>query len=193
MKKSVILGFSLACLMLSGQAQTSLKNELQLSYGLVSVPFMIEQTGNVLFTIFTLGLYDRPDKISSTGVINFGYYYALSNRVSIGTDYGWEKLTLEWTDNQPEENESFTVNVNSIMGGLKYRYLIRPDYGLYGKVNLGVNMHSRSKETQYDLQFSNLAYQISPIGVYFGDKFQGFCELGLGYRGLLNFGINLKF
>lgn len=59
--------------MLSGQAQTSLKNEVHLSYGLVSVPYMIEQTGNALFTIFTLGLNDGPDKISSTGVINFGY------------------------------------------------------------------------------------------------------------------------
>lgn len=129
MKKSVILAISLTCLVICGQAQTSLKNEVHLGYGLVSIPFMIEQTGNLLFTVFTLGLYDGPDRISSTGVINFGYYYALSNRVSIGADYGWKKNSIKWEGDRSEGFESYTISISSLMAGLKYKFIVNPNFG----------------------------------------------------------------
>lgn len=158
-----------------------------------SAPMMIEETSVLLLTVFSIGFYDQPDKINSTGVFNLGYNYNISKRITIDVDYGWEKNTKIWYGTRPEDYESFSISVNSITGGLKYHYIVIPNFALYSRLLFEVSIPSNTKETEHHFQTFRTAFQITPIGVYYGNKLQVFNEFGFGYRGLLNFGINLKF
>ncbi len=193
MKKTLLLAWLVACMMFNAQAQNPLKNGIQAGYGILSVPLMIEQTGDILLTIFSIGFYDQPDKVSSTGVLNLGYNYYINRRISVGVDYGWEKISITWNDDRPEGYESYTVIINSITGGLKYHFIVKQNFGMYSRLLVGVAIPVRSKETFHPFPIPDLAFQLTPVGVFYGNKFQVFSELGYGFRGLLNLGINIKF
>ena len=40
---------------------------------------------------------------------------------------------------------------------------------------------------------SGVAMQFTPIGIRYGKSFGGFAEIGAGYKGVINFGVNVKF
>jgi hypothetical protein len=69
---------------------------------------------------------------------------------------------------------------------------------LYTMLGLGVTLNTEkgsynsTGDTDTETS-SNLAFQVTPIGMRIGRKLGGFAELGFGYKGIMNFGLSYRF
>jgi opacity protein-like surface antigen len=172
-------------------AQKEAKQELKYQF---EVGIGVWSTGNIIYTLSdmvveTVNIHMRNS--SASGTFHAGIKYLLSDRLSAGAtlSYGQEKA-----DGYNGSNEFLGTlkrsNV-SLAAEADFKYLGSNKFSIYGLVGIGgICLHQKfGSETDNKM---NIDFQLTPIGVKFGDKFGGFGELGLGYKGILNVGVFLK-
>lgn len=140
------------------------------------------------YSIYTF-LNERPYDVSSgTGMISYKYY--LSKRTTLGMVVAYENLSNwgSYLTFAPEATYAYYDNKDA-----------RIRVKMYGSASLGLTVFddfaiSRDLYTYHrDESGAKITGHISPFGIRIGRKLGGFMELGLGYKGLFNFGMSYRF
>ena len=146
----------------------------------------------------------RSDE-QSTGVFGLGYRYALNKRFKLGLDLGFAKVTSKVTSSPDKTPSIKEKELNFlVLPTAEFVYLRRNLFQLYGSASAGVDftrhyetgLTERGKDlAQKKSKFeTDFAYQVNPIGLRVGNnRFGGFVEAGLGYKGFVTAGISLGF
>jgi hypothetical protein len=84
-----------------------------------------------------------------------------------------------------------------LLGHVNFNYLPENIVQLYSGISLGfayATAHATSNYTKpYDDGGTTMAYHVNVLGIRVGNKIGGFLELGLGYNGIINAGMSIKF
>ena len=193
MKNSFLKILILICISFSVLAQDQGKSQIEVSYGMLSSEELAYDLINKVVDIFT---WDNRYVTRRTGCVFITYKYFLLERLAFGGTTGFNKHGR--TDYF--RNGSFVSYDNKTLtmsGEVNFYYLKRSNLSLYSMGGLGYfNRISTTNSTSQGLIHGNLtgvALQFTPIGIRYGKSFGGFAEVGAGYKGIVNFGINVKF
>ncbi|TDK43455.1 hypothetical protein [Algoriphagus formosus] len=186
MKKLVLGLVIMLVIVFDSNAQES-KVEVRAGYGVLSA----QAIGSVLSNSIVGGLdgYEKTD-ISSGGALIFSLLFNPSNRISFGLDFGYEKLDVIY-ESPSQANITSKDRFITVMPRVDLRYVNKEAYSLYGSLAAGGSFLSaeRGNESEQGVAF---AYQITPIGIRFGNNIALFAEAGFGFRGLLNAGLSVR-
>lgn len=178
-------------------APQRLPNEINVSYGRVSLPSFAMVLGGVFGTAFTFGLV-KMDEFSTSGAISVGYYRYLTDHFAVGGDLSYEKLLLGfagYTVDSTYENKLTPRHSTfySVMPGIKFSWFNRNHFGMYSKLNAGALLQTSDQEESDSINLS-FGIQVDPIAMEFGGmSFRGFLEIGIGMEGLVKAGVRYAF
>jgi hypothetical protein len=146
----------------------------------------------------------------SSGPIEIGFKYFLSDKWSIGLMYNSSSATTEKINvNDGIGNDydySFGVSFNTFLTQVDYTWKNDEKYSLYSGVGLGyvdvtadvnltVNSGTASESITFSAAESTVAYHLTFIGA--NSRLIGglgvYAELGYGYNGIFNGGLSYKF
>ena len=172
--------------LLYGQAQTG-QSEVGLSRG----------SGSVFQIVSTIGASLAQDAPPMSTAGNGYYRYYVSHSVSVGVSGGIEQL-------RETGNYGYNVTCFSLTPELTWSYLDRSrskkgiNAKLYGTAALGASyIHEKGTNGDNSVEYKNEGFlpifQLTPIGIRVGRSFGVFGELGFGYKGVFNFGVNMRF
>ena len=155
------------------------KSEFSVAYGYYSIYSLVDH-----------GSDPRNPYNASSGVGMINYKYYLCKKLTIGMGIGYENISTSgsYLTFTPEFTYTYFDNPHD-------RIRVR----LYGGASLGLTVYDDffvyhdlySHHT--DLSGPSVTGQITPLGMRIGRKLGGFVELGLGYKGLFNFGCSYRF
>ena len=168
------------------------RNEICVGYGVLTSMDMAVSMVYLISLPFFWGVEVYEPHYS--GAFFMAYQNKVSDRVRLSGTIAYEKIRLEGVTT----NYTNTGNCYTVLGGVKFRYnKITGKVDLYGRFDLGI-MFFDNRELGVDSPAdtytpSEVAFQISPIGVRFGKQIGGFLEFGYGNLGMINFGIDCRF
>ncbi len=164
------VALSMICFIPKSHAQKG-KSEIALGYG--------------YFSIYSL--YNGSPYGTSGGVPTLTYRYYLTRDVTLGLGMGIENLG-DWgsfVTIAPEVTATYLDTRNDdvrvrLYGALSYGIAIFDDYQLQQGIADGSGVKA-------------YGFQITPLGLRIGRQFAGFVEVGVGYKGLVNGGLAVRF
>lgn len=194
----LLLLYFLLVLICTGRATSQTGyHELSVSYGFLSSTEM-GRYGLLegFFPVLTFGLLKVETKnTKATGPVLFSWKYISNSRWGFGILAGHAKGSYdEFIGSYWDEGKSVNhckYSAFSIAPEIDFRYLQKEKFHLYSSAALGLTFlaeevnGSEEKRNQGDVH-------LSLIGLRYGQKLGAFAELGFGFKGLINFGINLK-
>lgn len=132
-----------------------------------------------------------PASIIPPVFINYRHY--ISQRIAIGIAAGKEKFnTGSW---DPFETYYHTIahKYTTVAAEGMYNYINRRWVRVYGYAGLGCNFYTDQFEHNAKQHYTELAFQVVPVGVSVGGKISCFAEAGIGYKGIANCGVSYRF
>jgi hypothetical protein len=176
MRKSLHV-LCLALLMMSFVSQSYAqrkRSELAVGYGYFS-----------LFSFANHSMNDAPFNTSS-GTTNVTYRYYLTRNFTLGMGVGYESIST-WG------------NFVTIAPEVTFCYLDTRDHyirvRLYGSASYGVSLISDNDIPNNEADESGAkpwGFHAVPFGMRVGRQFAGFVEVGVGYKGLIHGGLELR-
>lgn len=150
------------------------KSEVSVAYGLYS-----------MYTFYNGQPYDVS---SGTAMINYKYY--LNKKVTLGMVIGYENISNwgSFLTFAPEATYAYYDNKDA-----------RIRVKMYGAASVGLtvfedfNIYRDLYSYHRDESGAKITGHVSPFGIRIGRKLGGFMEVGLGYKGLFNFGLSYRF
>lgn len=157
-------------------------------------------------SLFSAGNYKKLET-TSEGIplmFNLSYGRQLKPRLTVGGSISF--MNLKYTTHYLVENENkvysfYNTSDYFLMSGmLKYEYIKKYFFSLYGKGALGIgvlfmnsieNAHNRMMSYEHKGMF--FSFQGVPIGISVGNRIGGYLEIGIGMQGLAQAGIFYKF
>ena len=127
--------------------------------------------------------------------VTTGYnYHFADTRWSMGAELGYWHLAAR--DNKDNVVTTTHGNVGTVALSGKCFYKPKGVCKLYGGLNLGLGTYWVMEDSPEGRTFENPqffpAFQLNPIGMRLGsEKIAFIAELGLGYRGILQLGVNI--
>lgn len=179
---------------ITAQAQ---KNEINVSYGLVSTNSFSEIFAESILEGFTGGLHSFKN-FKSSGSINLDYYRAISKNLKVGGALVYEQVSRDSYFDKKFNGKTET-NYISVMPQIKFLYIAKPAFELYSGLAAGASLRYEEynstdqgvkSQKESDIFF---AFQANLLGIRVGKKLAGFAELGFGNKGILNAGISYRF
>ena len=168
------------------------RNDINVSYGYITIPQMAAVLGGVFVAAFSLGNAE-PSDIYSTGSIQLEYLHRTNNWLWLGLGASGEKDTLvvqtKDSDGNVTGNNNTDILTASVFGTAKANWLRRRKMAMYTKLSGGVF-------TTFDKEDKSLSpsFQLSLLGLEAGgENFRGFVELGVGMHGILSGGFKYLF
>lgn len=173
------------------------KNEIRLGYGILTGPEM----ANSLMSIWpAIGMEIFKDTIkdytcSFYGTPFFEYHRFLKPWVSLGGSLSFNPISTAITSTNKHE---FTYNyyLISIMPKVTFYYLNKGIVSMYSGLEAGGSLilwKDRQGCTTLSDQGFTMAFQVTGFGVRVGKDIGGFMEWGIGFRGVVNFGLSARF
>jgi len=166
------LVFSMLCLSASSSFAQAGKSEFSAGYGYLSIYTMVNGT---------------PFKYSS-GSSTFSYRYYLTRDVTLGLGIGYENIS----------NWGSFVNIAPELTGtyLDTRNKTRCRVRIYGSISYGIALFKDLNVQAGQSDESGpkpWAFQATPFGIRVGRQIAGYAEIGVGYKGLINGGLSVRF
>lgn len=193
MKKIILTALMAASLSFGSNAQ-SLRSEVHGGIGILSSSSIVDLFSDVLVTAVSAGLYSEEASFSVTTYL--GYKYKIKERISIGATYAYAYGSSDAVINH-EPAGSFRNNYHTAALELEYSWLLRPRLCLYSAVGVGATVfQQRYTPTEGETVRNSTAsfdFQLSPIGIKYGEVFGFFAEAGFGYKGILSAGVFGRF
>ena len=123
---------------------------------------------------------------NSTGVPNITYRYYVSKNVTLGLGFGYENITNfgGWATIAPELTVAY-LDTRDAFTRIRIYGSVSYGLGIFSDANVGINQTDASGAKPY-------GFQATPFGIRVGRQVAGFLELGCGYKGLFNFGLDLR-
>lgn len=173
--------FCLALLMLSfipkGHAQKG-KSEIAVGYGYYS-----------FYSFLNYGINYGSQYSNSSGTTCVTYRYYLTRDVTLGMGFGYENISNwgSFVTFSPEITATYLDTRNTMDTRIR----------LYGAFSYGISIFQDAQAgdpNHFDASGAKpWAFQATPFGMRLGRQFAGFIEIGFGYKGLVNGGIELRF
>lgn len=190
--KNLFLKFTfLILLSFNGYCQDEGKSEIGISAGILPTEDIINETLVRFVDLF----FPNHRHVSVDNVSVFGSYkYFVSEKIAVGATVGYNSRAKPFNyENWNRRNDG--IEVLTIAGEGSFYYLKRRNFGLYALGGMGCFIvTSGNYNTNYSAYNDfGLTLQLTPLGVRFGRKVGGFAEIGYGYKGLVNMGVNIKF
>lgn len=190
MKKIIILLVLCITTAVSTWAQNGNKNQISVSFGAGSMPEFRD------FAI-TLGSLTDVEFNNQSGTFSLQYLRFLNNKIGVGGILAYERQSgisnaLIDKNNLKDISEN-NITVMPTLSGYWYRGRV---FGFYSKLAAGACLVNRKgiDEDEVKKNETEFAYQAAVAGVDLGgEHLRFFAELGIGYQGIINLGINYSF
>lgn len=164
-------------------------NEVNLSYGVVSIQDMLMVTGGVVammgsFPIWWVNGGMVIDDYRGSGVIAAEYMrYLNSGRFAFGAVVGYENTTLTMTNLKKTSKNDLNIGFLMVMPSAKVVWFNRKHVGMYSRVAVGAMVGMKEK-------IASFMFQVDAVGVDFGgEHLRGFAYFGLGAQGIAGLGL----
>lgn len=191
--KRIIWGLLLPCLIFNLSAQNR-KHELRAGYGAATSSEAINSLADVLITDATKNVVGGDKTFH--GAFNVGYKYSITEKVNLGANASYERAGATAFVYIMKSGE-FKSQYYTIAVEMDYIYSQREKFTFYSTVGLGGTIYDQKYKMNGGYvdktNHVNLNFQISPVGLKYGDQFGFYGEIGFGYKGLFNFGIFTRF
>jgi hypothetical protein len=196
MKKTFLFLGLAAFLFVSPINAQSKKSEIDLGVGLFSSCQIVGIMSEII-VFGTTGMKMEDSKY--IGALHIGYKYSLSDRFAFGPVFTYDRGTSNI--NVSDETGIFskgkiTGNYYSLALEGDYKYINSDKFKLYSLLGVGATVLDQSFKmdaTKKSLSKTFFNYQVTPVGVKFGDSSGAFAELGFGYKGIICAGIFYRF
>ena len=173
-------------------AQTK-KIELRSSVGYLSDAHIYTVLDKSTFAFFG-SLFSKETKnyrITAYGSFAQDLLISLNNpHFQITGSYVFERLKI--TDYTGERESTYKRNMNTVLTGLHYNYVMKRNFSVYSGFEAGLRFNNYTGETD-KTAITQFAYQIVGGGIRYGRTFAGFTELGFGAKGWVRTGISVAF
>jgi hypothetical protein len=142
----------------------------------------------------------RTRSIRSKGAIMFSYRYALNKAWSIGTITVYDRSAGNLIDVNGTSIGNFTRG--SFTGAIESEYIYsRGEYfKIYALAGLGLTYYESEYlvdegmvKASYGENITTANFQFTPVGFRIGNTIAVSAEMGLGYKGVFNFGLSYLF
>lgn len=170
------------------------RNEFSIAYGQATIPQFAYVMGEVFGAMFSLGhaSFENPHMFGAAGVEYVHYtndWFGFGGTVLC--DYMTATTVSVDKDGNKTPNGEFKLGCLSVMPLVKFAWLNRAHVGLYSKLAAGAGYFFVNGGEAKD-NFS-VAFQVTPVGVDFGEQFRGFVEAGVGWQGIVSGGVRWFF
>ena len=177
----------------SGFAQDKGKNQISVSVGIFPTEDIAYDMTTRFFRIFVPS--HRSTTISGECIF-LTYKYFVSERFAVGGAVGYNNDAMRGRY-QLWEAPKYNSKTFTMAGEVDFYYLKKRNLSLYALGGIGFFF---VKSKYYDNSSViatgknlDITMQLTPIGLRFGKSFGGFAEVGYGYKGIVNMGVNVKF
>lgn len=181
---------------LSGINAQYKKNEIELGIGLWNLNEIINTATDII--ISSVPQQAEMANGNSLGSIHVGYKYRPFERLGVGGlfafDYAYADAMLH-----DQKIGKFVKHHYTLAAEVDYIYLNFEKFKMYALGGVGgtiYNLNYLDDVNSNENDSNNIPYftfQITPIGIKYGERFGGFLEVGFGYRGILNAGVFVRF
>lgn len=192
--KPVLILFLLIHLLTSKATSQPGYHELSVSYGVLSSTEMV-RNGLMDFMYGFLFLTKETTNSKVTGPVLFSWKYIPKSRWGFGIVAGRVKGSYDdiigsyFFEGQTIMHVKYSTF--TIAPEIDFRYFQREKLHLYSSAAVGLTF--LSEEVYGTTEKRNHSdFHLSLIGLRYGQNIGAFAELGFGFKGLINFGINLK-
>lgn len=128
------------------------------------------------------------------------YYYAIKPWLHVGGEVYYSGRYTEVRDRVPDEQLG-TAGVSnlSVLPSIRFQYYDRENIGLYSGVSAGLHILMAHGDQLYDGENPvntlayRLAFQVTALGMRFGNRVYGMMEIGFGHKGICTIGIGTRF
>ncbi|GHU99700.1 hypothetical protein FACS1894159_04160 [Bacteroidia bacterium] len=176
------------------------RNEVSAGAGVLSNSDILNFATNVVISTITLTAYTSRN-MHWTGTFHASYKNMISKHSAIGG-------TLAYCGNTADAYAGNTMkgrfhnNYYTMAAEYDLRYINKPIFNLYSTIGLGATIYHLSykplsgSDNDASATSGTMGYfdfQLSLLGFRVGNRFGAFGELGVGYKGILNGGIFMRF
>jgi len=195
MKRQLIILAGLLVFTMGTAGAQGQKHEVFGGVGIWSTNTIIDTFSDIIVSGITGGAYTSKND-NYIGDFQLGYKYSPSPRIAVGATFAYAYNNSDAYINNTKNGE-FDDNYFTFAAELEYRYVSQPKLVLYGSVGAGATIMKQKytsdtgKSSDADKTYFN--FQVSPIGIKYGNRFGVFGELGFGYKGILSVGIFGRF
>jgi len=159
-------------------------NEVNLSYGVVSMQDVAMAFSGVFTTIVTAPAGMKYGEYQSSGVIAAEYMrYLKSGRFAFGAVVGYENMTVSFVNEDRTQSSKSNTDFLMVMPSAKVVWFNRKHVGMYSRVAVGAMVGMKEK-------IASFMFQVDAVGVDFGgEHLRGFAYFGLGAQGIAGLGL----
>ena len=194
MKKFLILPLLATVITFSAYAQGP-RSEINGGIGILNSSSIIDSFSDVLVQAVTSDIIRSEDATYSLTYF-LGYKYNVTDRIAIGATYAYAYGKSKAFINN-EQVGKLRNNYHTAALEFEYSWLLRSRLALYSKAGAGMTIfHQKYSPTEGQTTKENetrFDFQISPIGIKYGNQFGVFAELGVGYQGIVSAGVFGRF
>lgn len=146
--------------------------------------------------IATLPILSGDTELSNhSGSFFLGYRRNLSEKLEVGGVFGYEQAS---SDKLQNAGKSFTAKQHNfaLMADVRYNYIAQHRFRLYSGASLGLAIQRNTVDGTEDNTSKSVtqeAFHIDAIGLSYGHRIAPFINLGYGYKGIINLGIQTRF
>ena len=170
---SICMALSMFVLISDSFAQRD-KSEISGGFGYYSIYSMVNRGNGYPFN-------------ASGGSWTLNYRYYLTKNVTLGLGVGAENIST-WGSFVTIAPELTVAYLDTRQSTVRVR--------LYGSVSYGVTIFNNTTLKPDQVDNSGVwasGFQATPFGIRIGRQFAYYCEVGVGYKGLINTGVCLRF
>ena len=170
--------------------QMEMPNAISVNVGYYSVENILTSLSGILFA------FDPDTHETSTftaPTVGVRYMRTISPVITAGCALHYSAFIRNAVREADNATSKQNCNNIALSAEIRFTYLRRGILKMYGSVGLGVsywNIVEKNVEPQHGPFFN---FNISPLGLRIGRQVGGFVELGLGYRGLVAAGFDIRF
>ena len=125
-------------------------------------------------------------------IVNAEYGYRISEKFAIGAILSFQ-VADSHVLNEGKDNTKARDTWYSLMPQARYFWYTTPRTNIYSKVAAGLTARRNNNGIIEKFRDFGVAWQVSAIGVEFGNMVCGFAEAGFGTQGFIQAGVGIKF
>ena len=172
------------------------RNSISIGYGYGTTDQIISGFATALAAGFTDA---KSANVKSTGAIALSYHhFNESNRAGLGFAVVYDNIRCDIQNKSGSKISTSKSTVITAAAEGKVKYNKGENFNIHGLLGAGYTFTnttydpppSSGEKTKKDGHFN---FQITPIGLQFGGNVKVFAEVGFGYKGLANGGIQFNF
>jgi hypothetical protein len=195
--KIIVMIFLLILIIEGRSFSQSSYNEFSGSYGVQSSNSIIYNgLLDPFIMLFSLGTITQETKnVKTMGPVILSWKHIPKSRWFFGILMAYLKgsndeiSSLIWPDSQTVSHRSYSVL--TLSPEIDFRYIRKEKFTMYSSFAFGITFLSEKSDGPLDKTIHSDGH-LSLLGLRYGKKVGVFTELGYGFKGLLNFGINLR-